>query len=109
MSTLDKEISEIAKKIAELEGQRSKLEETRQKEEEVERHREAEEILSGLPTLLTKLYETGYLPSRLEAALTDSNGMWSPGKFIKRPRALPDENAPRKPRGRRKAATAEPE
>lgn len=110
------DLSEIDAKIAELQALRERAAEEARVQEAREQHAEATEILTNLAPNLTKLYEWGYLPPKLETALTDSTGKWNPGMFIKRPRAFqePPDSTPepvaktRRSRGRAKEDPTDP-
>lgn len=53
--------------------------------------KEAYGLTEDLVRILERLYELGFVPPKLMAALTNSEGNFRPGMFIKRPR-LRDED-----------------
>ena len=82
------EISDIDAEIERL----TKLREQAQKEEEERKKlaglEEARDILGNVVNELRRLDELGYIPPRLEKALTDEKGKFNPGLYIKRPKRV---------------------
>jgi hypothetical protein len=79
-------LTEIDREIEKL----SKLREQALQEAEEEKLREAtleaREILGRLVDDLRRVEELGFTPPRLKDALTDANGKYNPGLYVKRPK-----------------------
>lgn len=80
------DLTEIDAKIAELQALRAKAESEAAERKAKEDLAEATELLGTLAAQLHRLMELRYLPPRLKDALTDNQGKFNPGVYIKRPR-----------------------
>lgn len=80
-------LSEIDAQIAKLQEQRVKALAEQREAELAKNFDEAREIIANLAPTLQKLFDLGYCPPRLKEALTDSQGKFNPGMYIKRPKA----------------------
>ena len=79
VADIDKEIA----RLEELKKEAARLEAAARHQENFQK---AVDVLGRLVDDLRFLEETGYLPPKLNSALTDGSGKFNPGMYIKRPR-----------------------
>lgn len=90
-----KSVSEIDAEILRLQQIRIDVEKKEQEELRLKNFEKASAMLEGLRDMVIELQEMGYLPPRIDEALTDQKGKFNPGMYIKKPRApRGDHDAP---------------
>jgi hypothetical protein len=82
---VDQSLAEIDKEIARLQALRVEAERQDAERKAKEHHAEAVKVIDRMIEDIRRLHEIGYLPPKLQAALTDGQGKFNPGMYVKRP------------------------
>ena len=82
----DMSVEQIDKEIARLNALRADAEKAEALRLQRENYSVACEITDRLVNDVRELHRIGYLPPRLKDALSDQNGKFNPGMYVKKPK-----------------------
>lgn len=80
-------LDEIDAEIARLQGLRGEAERQAELAKVQVNYNEAVQLTTTLVDTLRRLAELGYMPPKLMQALSDQQGKFNPGMYIKKPKA----------------------